>query len=367
MVKKVPTISAMLGVLGLVSLVFGASGVSAQKTPGEVKKFTWYMNVSEPGTVGFGSMSAIADLATRTYPKYLEVLPTSVGGATTTVKVWDRGQGHSCYNTLQHLWQVAVGKGPFEPKQYKFKRPGEFWQVLWMYPLIYFGMIRADDEGKIKNFSDFAGKRIFPTPPGFGSHEVFLAFFGPDGMNIRQTMQLKSMSVSGAADNLKLGVMDIMWSYCDPGALVKWGKDADVRVGVAVVKPTAEELKKGLAAGAWLLPYEVNPGPLFDSPKAKATKPFKTVCMPFGIAAGKDVSDEHVYYLAKAAFEKRAELAKIMATFTDFAKNALEWNVEVFKMQSKPPISAPIHPGVALYLKEKGYDAKALGILVGKR
>jgi len=122
-----------------------------------------------------------------------------------------------------------------------------------------------------------------------------------------------------------------------------------------------------LAAGPWLLPYEVNPGPLFESPKAKAAKPFKTVAMPFGIAAGKDVSDEHAYYFAKAAFEKQAELKKIMATFTDFAKSGLEWNVEVFKMQSKPPISAPIHPGVALYLKEKGYDAKKLGILVGKR
>ncbi len=356
----------LAGVLAA-SLIFSGSFCFAQKPPGEVKKLTWYLNVSEPGTVGYGALSAVADLATRTYPKYLEVLPTSVGGATTTVKVWDRGKGHSCYNTLQHSWQVAVGAGPFDPSKYKFNRPDQFWQVLWMYPLIYFGMIRADDAGKIKNFSDFAGKRIFPTPPGYGSHEVFLAFFGPQGMNIRQTMDLKSMSASGAADNLKLGVMDIMWAYCDPGALVKWAKDADVRVGVAVVPPTPEELKKGLAAGPWLLPYEVNPGPLFDSPKAKATKAFKTVAMPFGIAAGKDVSDEHVYYFVKAAFEKRAELKKIMATFTDFSQNGLEWNVEVFKQQSKPPISAPIHPGVALYLKEKGYDVKALGISVGKR
>jgi TRAP transporter TAXI family solute receptor len=364
---KARRLSAILGGIVAVSLILAGSASFAQKAPGPVKKFTWYMNVSEPGTVGYGALSAIADLVTRTYPKYLEVLPTSVGGATTTVKVWDRGQGNSCYDTLQHLWQVAVGKGPFDPKKYKFKRPDELWQVLWMYPLIYFGMVRTDDAGKIKNFSDFAGKRIFPTPPGYGSHEVFLAFFGPKGMNIRKTMELKTMSVSGAADNLKLGVMDIMWCYCDPGALVKWGKDADVRVGVAVVPPTPEELKKGLAAGPWLLPYEVNPGPLFESPKAKAAKPFKTVAMPFGIAAGKDVSDEHAYYFAKAAFEKQAELKKIMATFTDFAKSGLEWNVEVFKMQSKPPISAPIHPGVALYLKEKGYDAKKLGILVGKR
>jgi TRAP transporter TAXI family solute receptor len=355
----------VFGVCWAVSLSLAASAGAAP--PGEVKKFTWYLNTGEAGTVGYGAMSAIADLVTRTYPKYLQVLPTAVGGATTTVKVWDRGQGNSCYDTLQHLWQVAVGAGPFNPKQYKFKRPDELWQALWMYPLIYFGMIKEKDAGKIKTFSDFAGKRIFPTPPGYGSHEVFLAFFGPKGLNILQTMDLKSMSVSGAADNLKLGVMDVMWAYCDPGALVKWAKDADVRVGVAVVPPTPEELKKGLAAGPWLLPYEVNPGPLFDSPMAKATKPFKTVAMPFGIAAGKDVSDEHMYYFVKAVFEKEAELGKIMATFTDFAKSGLQWNVEVFQMQSKPPISAPIHPGVALYLKEKGYDPKTLGILVGKR
>lgn len=365
--KNVRIISVILAVLGVAGLILVGSAGSTPKTPGEVKKFTWYLNASEAGTVGYGALSAIADLVTRTYPKYLEVLPTAVGGATTTVKVWDRGQGHSCYNTLQHLWQVAVGAGPFDPKAYKFKRPDEFWQILWMYPLIYFGIVRAEDADKIKTFGDFAGKRIFPTPPGFGSHEVFLAFFGPEGMNIRHTMDLKSMSVSAAPDNLKLGVMDVLWAYCDPGALVKWAKDADVRVGVAVVPPTPEELKKGLAAGPWLIPYEVNPAPLFDSPRAKGIKPFQTVSMPFGIAAGKDVSDEHVYYFVKATFEKQAELGKIMATFMDFAKNGLEWNVEVFKMQSKPPISAPIHPGVALYLKEKGYDAQALGILVGKR
>jgi len=364
---RTKVLSAILGVFLATSLILAGSASFAQKPLGEVKKFTWYLNASEPGTVGYGALSAVADLVTRTYPKYLEVLPTSVGGATTTVKVWDRGQGHSCYNTLQHLWQVAVGAGPFDPKQYKFKRPDEFWQVLWLYPLIYFGLVKDKDADKIKTFSDFAGKRVFPTPPGYGSHEVFLAFFGPEGMNIRHTMDLKSMSVSGAADNLKLGVMDIMWAYCDPGALVKWSKDADIRVGVAVAPPTPEELKKGLAAGPWLISYEVNPAPLFDSPRAKEAKPFETVGMPFGIAAGKDVSDEHVYYFVKAAFDKQAELAKIMATFTDFGKKGLEWNVEVFKKQSKPPISAPIHPGVALYLKEKGYDAKALGILVGKR
>jgi len=186
-------------------------------------------------------------------------------------------------------------------------------------------------------------------------------------LHIRHTMDLKSMSVSTAADNLKLGVMDVLWAYCDPGALVKWAKDADVRVGVAVVPPTAEELKKGLAAGPWLIPYEVNPARIFDSRMAKAAKPFETVGMPFGIAAGKDLSDEHVYYFVKAAFDKQAELAKVMASFTDFGKKGLAWNIQVFQKQSKPPISAPIHPGVALYLKEKGYDPKALGILVGKR
>lgn len=349
------------------SLILWGSYSLAQKPPGEVKKFTWYLNTAEPGTVGYAALSAMADLATRTYPKYLEILPTAVGGATTTVKVWDRGQGHSCYNTLQHLWQVAVGAGPFDPKQYKFKRPDEFWQVVWMYPLIYFGLVRDKDADKIKSFQDFAGKKVFPTPPGYGSHEVFLAFFGPKGLNILSTMELKSMSVSAAADNLKLGVMDVVWSYCDPGALVKWGKDVDVRVGVAVVPPTPQELQKGLAAGPWLIPYEVNPGPLFESPLAKGAKPFKTVSMPFGIAAGKDISDEHVYYFVKAVFDKQAELGKIMATFADFAKRGLAWNIEVFKIQSKPPISAPIHPGVALYLKEKGYDPQAQGILVGKR
>lgn len=364
---KVLVLSAILGVFLAASLIFAGSAGAAQKTPGEVEKLTWYLNTSEPGTVGYIAMSGIADLVTRTYPKYLQVLPSAGGGATTTVKVWDRGQGHSCYNTLQHLWQVAVGAGPFDPKEYKFKRPDEFWQVLWMYPLIYFGMVRAEDADKIRTFSDFARRPIFPMPPGHGSHEVFLAFFGPDGMNIRHTMSLKSMSVSAVADNMKLGVVDVAWAYCDPGALVKWAKDADVRVGVAIVPPTPEELKKGLAAGPWLIPYEVNPAPLFDSPLAKKAKPFETVSMPFGIASGKDVSDEHVYYFVKATFDKQAELGKTMATFMDFAKRGLEYNIEVFKMQSKPPISAPIHPGVALYLKEKGYDAKDLGILVGKR
>lgn len=348
------------------SLLF--AGLAISKPPGEVKKFTWYMNTSEPGTVGYGALSAIADLVTRTYPKYLEVLPAAVGGATTTVKIWDRGKGNSCYDTLQHLWQVATGAGPFDPKKYQFRRPDELWQVMWMYPLIYFGLVRAKDAGKIKSFKDFANHPIFPTPPGYGSHEVFLAFFGSKGLHILHTMDLKSMSVASAPDNLKLGVMDILWAYCNPGSLVKWAKDADVRVGVAVVPPTPEELKKGLAAGPWLIPYEVeNPSKLFESRLAKAAKPFETVGMPFGIAAGKDVSDAHVYYFVKAAFEHQAELAKVMAAFTDFGKKGLKWNVQVFQKQSKPPINAPIHPGVALYLKEKGYDPASLGIKVGKR
>ncbi|MEM2634628.1 MAG: TAXI family TRAP transporter solute-binding subunit [Nitrososphaerales archaeon] len=335
--------------------------------PPKPAKMTWNANTSEPGTVGYIAIAAIADLVTKTYPDVLEVLPISVGGATTTVKVWDRGEGHSCYNTLQHLWQVKVGAGPFDPAQYKMKRANEFWQVLWMYPLIYFGMIRAADAGKIKSWSDFAGRAVFPTPPGYGSHEVFRAVFGKDGLNIIDKMDLKSMSVEAAADNLKMGVMDVCWAYCDPGALAKWCMDVDVRVGVAVVPPTEEELKKALAAGPWLSKYKVDPSTLFTSPLAKATKPFDTVAMPFGIAAGKDVSDAHVYYFVKAVFEKKEELGKVVATFTDFAKRGLEWNIEVFKDQSKPPISTPIHPGVALYLREKGYNPEALGILVGKR
>ncbi|MDW8045534.1 MAG: TAXI family TRAP transporter solute-binding subunit [Nitrososphaerota archaeon] len=335
--------------------------------PPKPPKMTWNANTAEPGTVGYIAVAAIADLVTKTYPDVLTVLPISVGGATTTVKVWDRGEGHSCYNTLQHLWQVRVGAGPFDPKEYRMRRADEFWQVLWMYPLIYFGIIRATDADKIKSWSDFAGRPVFPTPPGYGSHEVFRAVFGKDGLNIIDKIDLKSMSVEAAADNLKLGVIDVCWAYCDPAALAKWVMDVDARVGVAVVPPTPEELRKGMAAGPWLSKYTVDPSKLFTSPAAKAAKPFETLAMPFGIAAGADVSDAHVYYFVKAVFEKREELGKTVATFTDFAKRGLEWNIEVFQHQSKPPISSPIHPGTALYLREKGYNPEALGILVGKR
>jgi len=355
--KKTAVIAAVV----IVILIVAGVGAWYFTAPPPVERITWRAATSAEGTVGYVAITLLCDVATRTYPQYMQVLPTTTPGATASVKVYDKGESDSCYNTLQHHYQIKTGTGPFDPKAYTMKRATE--QIIWMYPLIYFMIIRKGDADKIKSWSDVAGKKFYPTPPGFGSNEVAREVFGPNGLNVWGKLEEKQMDTSAAADSLKLGVVDVIWGYCDPGALAPWVAEVDTKVDIVLVPPTAEELKKATATG-WITPYKIDPKKFFT--KSVYPEPVTCVAMPFGLAADKSLSDRHVYYFVKACFEKKDELAKSLATYKEFAVTGFEWNIEVFKIQSKA-FGATIHPGVALYLKERGYDPAALEILVAKR
>ena len=121
------------------------------------------------------------------------------------------------------------------------------------------------------------------------------------------------------------------------------------------IKPTPEEVKI------------IGTVPGYSTPVVDTKKVFSqdvgvgivnTIADYYGFHIGKNISVKTAYTIFKILIENAKDVAKVHAMLEDYAENPLEMQIKA--MSCVPEI--PVHPGVANYLKEKGFWKNELSI-----
>ena len=255
------------------------------------------------------------------------------------------------YQSGWGLSEIYQHLGPFEKKSL----PRNPYQGFYYASFEIMAMTLADRDD-INNYSDFAGKKVFPNPAAMGWHDLFKLTM--EKMGLYQKMKPKQLNVMQAADALKIGTLDVVVGYStNLGELsVSWIKNIDSLVKIKIISPNAQEQK---AISALQLPGVFYGEPMSYKAVTPANAENTKKANPDGVwlwgsyqgwHPGSDMPTDVMYQMYKTWMEKADEIANINAFLAYWAKDPV--GMQVKAIGSAPTI--PVHPGVAKYLKEKG-------------
>jgi TRAP-type uncharacterized transport system substrate-binding protein len=193
---------------------------------------------------------------------------------------------------------------------------------------------------------------------GTGSYEELQIIFGPNVLDIWDTIDEKTFQLDHCADALKLREVDAIWAYSSGGQIVGYGEQTILRTDSVLLPPTPEELEKIVKFSEFFFPKEISPG--YYGKDLGPTISFQAPAIGFVYIVDPDVPEEIVYKAVKTAFEHAGEMSKSVAIWKSFAQNPLEYNLPYLIEYKK--LGVPIHPGVLRYLRELGCDTKTLGL-----
>lgn len=338
------------------------------------EKVQWTIGSATAGSVGYVAHATMADVLMRAYPDYFDISVTVAGGAAAGHAAWDAGKCDLGYTAMNIVHQYVTKTGRWDPTKATAKRYDEMTIICYQFPLIYTLFVTEDLKDQITCWSDLKkfGKAIgvYATPAAYASHEVFREVFSilfnctPGDLD--KILSLDVSDVSAAADLLQTGRVKAVWGYGDPGGPASWVSDAFSKYGyrLVAVPPSKSELELILSVSPTLISYKMDLTPYNVKTRDGKTS-LDAIAVGFGLVGSKNLSKDHIFVFFEAHITNAKDLeATGIATFKNYDKWFLQFNVECFKKQSK--FGATIHPGVAEVLKKYGYDPEALGILVAK-
>jgi len=299
------------------------------------------------GSSGGKALVALASVLNKAMPEIrITVLPTP--GAVTTVKGFATGEFDGYYGSDVALKELKTDSGRF--KGFKVNVKQQPIQSLWCYTLDVGLAIKASDRGTIKKWADLSGKVVYTGPLPFDTRRQLENAMAAVGVH----HIYKQVDLSTAGSQLNSGSIRGMSIYAAGGQTPPpWIAEATLAVDWAALNPSADELDKLKAAGFAI--EEVDPANFHK----KELYVKKVTLLPFywGFDLGRVVSAEEMYKILTIIEAHADELAKLDPSFRQisggrmaaFQRQALEstWDL------------APIHPGLARYLKAKGmWDSK---------
>jgi TRAP transporter TAXI family solute receptor len=301
------------------------------------------IGTSALGTVGYKIAVFYADVWSRATGIPFEVYPYSRGevgikdlcqGGNEIVYISDT-QFHDLYNF------VGAFKG-FRP--YVKKMPV---LTMAMYTLDVFFLIPASAKDQYHSWSDLRGKPVFLTPAGWAVHIQAQQLL--EALNI--SVNHIEISTSNVAEALKAGTIVAFAGYTSSGgiSLAPWISDNELRVDLAVLNPSPEELEKLKAKGFNYIKF--NASRVF----ARNSGMGEIIAFPlyYFWGAAIDLPEDLVYKMLIAIEKNATTLASVAPEFTQLAKNFAGFQAEAVKA-TYTKLGIPIHPGLAKYLKEKG-------------
>jgi hypothetical protein len=233
-------------------------------------------------------------------------------------------------------------------KGFKARVQRQPWQSFWSNTIEVGLAVHSRNKDKIKSWGDLAGKRVFTGPLPFDTRAQTERALNALGVKFNYVQ----VDLSTVGSQLESGALDAMSIYTGSEASPPpWLAEASLAADWAALNPTAAELgeikKKGLSS------VEVSPK-VFN----RDTHTDRVVEFPFyyGFDVGAEIPEADVYQMLNIVEKNAAELAKLDPTFTQiatdmkgFQKRGVESSVDI----------APIHPGLAKWMREKGvWDAK---------
>lgn len=330
----------------LTTLAF-ASLLMAASTPAfsEPKAIKWA--TSSVGSSGHKALVVLAALLDKEMPEYdISVLPTAGGVA--TVKGFATGEFDGYYGSTVALEEFKADDGRFKNFKASVKIPPV--QSLWCFTLDIGLAIKASDRDTIKSWKDLSGKDVYTGPLPFDTRRHLENAMKAVGVKHRY----KQVDFSTAGSQLQSGGIKAMNIYAAGGVTPPpWLSEASLAVDWAALNPTADEVAALKKAGFKV--EEVDPSNFHR--KDNYVKKITLLPFYYGFDVGGKYSTDEMVKMLDIIDKHADELAKADSSFlqisggkmAQFQHDALEvsWNL------------APIHPGLAKWLKAKGkWDSK---------
>lgn len=326
---------------------------------GNAQKFLWSAGTTGETSINYVSVGILCETVNQKSDNIF-MSPISYPKSLVGLKGLHEGEVHSMYASAQTINNVVNEIGPFSPEVYKWTEPLN--QLVWMNFESYYFLIRTEDADKYKSWSDLANAPIWPQMLGTNSFEIAKAIFGPDVLDIWDTLDIKNFESSHAADALKLKEVDAVWAYDAGGTVAGFAQEAIARTDCIMLFATDEEIEQMMKAIPFIVKADFDPEVykryredliLGEAPKTLPAQGTIYLVRP-------DVPDEFVYEVTKIAYENAEEMKNTAPIWASFAKNPWNMNYPLYKKAADSGI--PVHPGALRYFREAGYDTEGLGL-----
>jgi len=297
------------------------------------------------GSAGHRALTNLAAVLNREMPNYrIAVLP--LPGAILTMKQYATGEIDAYYAADIGFYELANDVNRFKGFKAQMKRQPV--QSFWLYTVEVGVGIHTRDRDKYRQWRDLSGEPVFTGPLPWDVRAHLERAFSTLGVKHRYV----NTDLATAGSLLEKGDIKAFITYTNAEALPPpWIIEASLATDWAILNPTPEEL--GLLRKAGFRTVEVRPE-VFK----KNVHVDKVLYLPFyyGFHVGLEVPDEDAYKMLTVIEKHAAELAKASGDFEQVRK-------DMVGMQRKGVESsidlAPVHPGLARYMREKGvWDPK---------
>jgi len=307
----------------------------------------WNAGTGGEGSVAYVAIASMSELVNR-YAKDVQLTPMALTGSISGLKSFDKREVDSTYCSAQQLDMVINELGAFTPENYAWQNPMSV--MCWMYAQEFYIIVREEDKDKYKTWNDIKGSKIFAMPKGTSCYEFTKKAFGPDGLNIWDTLDVANFYFSHAADALKLGEVDVIMAY-GVGSPSGWAQEVMARVDVAFVQPTEEEMEKVVNAASFISYAKIYPENFVGLLEEEMVTPGVGYCY----VVDPEMEEENVYTALKIMFDHKDEL-KLVAPqlWKEFSEDPLA--IQKKYLSKGLDLGIPLHAGTKRLLMELGVD-----------
>jgi TRAP transporter TAXI family solute receptor len=301
------------------------------------KSLRW--TTSQVGSYGYTIAASMAKIVEQALGGEYTVTVHPYTSPTVAMKAVMNGEGEIAYTADIGMTQFHERTGGF--KDFKGSKGGLV-HTWYAYPMESMMATAKKNADKFKCWKDFSGKPVFFTQAGFQNWLNWQRIFKALGYDFKHVQ----IDLKSNADALEAGTIVGSAIYTTAGrSLAAYWKETEIRLDIAVVNPCEDEIAKLKAAG--LAVAEVDPKYAFTKSPGPST--LKGVPILFGYNARPDASEDMIYKMVKAFYDKRDELVKIDPGFATMAKDFV--GMQANGINANPDI--PVHPGLAKFMKEQ--------------
>lgn len=324
---------AIVALLISLVLIFGLVACSPQQTaPTGSDKTRLVIAGCPPGGSTYILMGGLASIINKHVDGVSATVQTTTGSQESARLVaTGEVQIGTCFFQTASL--VKNGQDPFD-------KPMDTLRIAMSgFPPVVHFVARADSD--IETFADLKGRKISVGAPGSTMAAVIVpALLESYGLSM-DDVDAKYLNPAETADALNNGDIDVGGILAAPPAAGV--SQIAASVDIKLISYSKEDLEKILTAHPYFISFDIKGGTY-----AGVEEDSVAIAMPDGLIVHKDLSEELVYNIVKAAFENKDEWISVHPS-------AAAWTPEVIAERSKTINDfLPLHPGAEKYLKEVG-------------
>ncbi len=312
------------------AFVFASITAAVWLLPGDgwaASKKLLAMGTTQSSSSHYGYFVAVAKVLNARVPD-VNVSVVETGASVDNINRIKKGDLDLGMTTIHLQYQAYHGMGAWQDKPIKDQ------YVMWVYQPAPQNFVVREDSG-VKTVYDLAGKPFNPGIRGSATEKTVEAILDALGVAPEFYRGGTEDTVAGIKDKRLVGYVK---SGAGVSTLDASSMDIATFTPIRLLNFTAEDIKKVQAKYPYLSPISIPKGIYKDSPA------YQTFAMLIGTVVKKDLSEDLVYRMVKAACEGFDE--QVAAYPSIKGTNLPQLTVET--------CTVPLHPGAIKYYREIG-------------